>query len=334
MTGAVMAATDAMTTGTRAPGTDAIAVTGVTVRFRRRGREPFTALDDVTLRVPAGAVTCLLGPNGSGKTTLMNVLTGLSEPSEGQVDVLGRDPRRQRADVLRRIALVPQETSVYPELTARENLTFHAEYYGMPRAGVRDGVSEALDLVQLSSRADDAAGTFSGGMQRRLALAKALMMHPEVLLLDEPTLGVDVQSREAIWQRIEQTAADGRSVLLTTNYMEEAERLGDRIVIIDRGRNVVDGTRRALTAALPLPPVRVEFDSPEIARQVAAGVGRGAVTADGTVVTLHPAGADDAAGGLADLLVAADRRHVVGIHAPQPGLQDVFLHHTGRDLRD
>jgi ABC-2 type transport system ATP-binding protein len=255
-----------------------VQVEDVTVAFDRRGMDPFLALDGVSLQVSRGHVLGLLGPNGSGKTTLVNVLVGLLPPTAGSVRVLGLEPQRQRADVLRRVALVPQETSTYPELTARENLTFHASYYGIPRRDVKDRVDEALELVQLQGRADDRAGTFSGGMQRRLALARALMMNPDVLLLDEPTLGVDVQSREAIWSRIEDTAAAGRAVLLTTNYMEEAQRLGDRIAIIDQGKNVVSGTFAELTSALPPTAPRTEV--------------------------------------------------------PQVSLQDVFLHHTGRGLRD
>jgi ABC-2 type transport system ATP-binding protein len=256
----------------------AVAADGVRMEFRRRGREPFVALDGLCLRVPVGQVTCLLGPNGSGKTTLINIMIGLLEPASGEVEVLGLHPRRARARLLREVALVPQETATYPELTARENLRFHAAYYGVARREVAGRVNHALELVQLTGRADDRAGTFSGGMQRRLALARALMMRPRLLLLDEPTLGVDVQSREAIWNRIEETAQEGSAVLLTTNYMEEAQRLGDNIVIIDRGRNVVSGTFARLTS-----------DLPEQARR--------------TVV-------------------------------PEVSLQDVFLHHTGRALRD
>jgi ABC-2 type transport system ATP-binding protein len=257
--------------------TVAVDMSAVTVRFDRRRSEPLLALRELDLQVRAGEVTCLLGPNGSGKTTGINVLTGLLTQSAGRVRVLGLDPRRQRSALRRLIALVPQETAVYPELTARENLAFHAGYYGIP-AGQRSAkVGEALELVQLQGRADDRAGTFSGGMQRRLALGRALMMAPDLLMLDEPTLGVDVQSREAIWARIRQSAAEGRAVLLTTNYMEEAQRLGDRIVIIDRGANVAAGTLAELTAAVP-EPERVE--------------------------------------------------------QPRVSLQDVFLHYTGRGLRD
>jgi ABC-2 type transport system ATP-binding protein len=236
------------------------------------------ALDQLAIRVDAGEVVCLLGPNGSGKTTLVNVLTGLLRPLRGEVSVLGLEPTRQRAPLLARLALVPQETAIYPELTARENLSFHAGYYGLPRASIAGRVAQALELVQLSARADDRAGAFSGGMQRRLALARALMMRPDLLLLDEPTLGVDVQSREAIWTRIRETADAGHAVLLTTNYMEEAQRLGDRIVIIDHGRNIAGGTLAELTAGLP-PSAR-------------------------------------------------------NVRPPAVGLQDVFLFHTGRDLRD
>lgn len=255
----------------------AVDLQSVGVEFRRRRAEPFRALEDVDMRVALGEVTCLLGPNGSGKTTLMNVVTGLLRPTSGMVRVLGMVPARQRRQLLRRVALVPQETAVYPELTARENLAFHAAYYGAP-SPIRRRVDWALEMVQLASRADDRAGTFSGGMQRRLALGKALMMEPDLLLLDEPTLGVDVQSREAIWGRIRETAQSGRAVLLTTNYMEEAQRLGDRIVIIDRGRNVVAGKLDELLADVP-----------------------------------------------------AGRRPRV---EPSVSLQDVFLHYTGRDLRD
>lgn len=274
-TGHVM--TDSRTTAATTTGL-AVDAQGVDVEFRRRGKDPFLALTDVSLEVRPGQVTCLLGPNGSGKTTLVNVLIGLLSPTRGSVRVLGLDPLRQRSEVLRHVALVPQETSIYPELTARENLAFHAGYYGVSHREVKSRVREALELVQLTGRADDRAGAFSGGMQRRLALARALMMDPHLLLLDEPTLGVDVQSREAIWSRIEETAASGRAVLLTTNYMEEAQRLGDLIVIIDHGCNVVAGTCDELTTALP-------------------------PTARKTVV-------------------------------PRVSLQDVFLHHTGRDLRD
>jgi ABC-2 type transport system ATP-binding protein len=256
-----------------------VAIDRIRMEFRRRrAHRPFVALDGLRLDVPVGAVTCLLGPNGSGKTTVVNILVGLLAPTSGSVSVFGLDPRRDRDRVLRQTALVPQETAIYPELTARENLRFHAAYYGVPRRQVAGRVAEALELVQLTGRADDRAGTFSGGMQRRLALARALMMRPRLLLLDEPTLGVDVQSREAIWQRIAASSREGSAVLLTTNYMEEAQRLGDNIVIIDRGRNVVSGTFEGLVAALP-----------EQARR--------------TVV-------------------------------PRASLQDVFLHHTGRALRD
>ena len=233
--------------------TAAVELSRVTVRFRRRKAEPVEAVSGLDLTAESGEVTCLLGPNGSGKTTVVNLLTGLLAATSGHVRVLGLDPRRRRAELLRRIALVPQETSIYPELTARENLAFHAAYYGMPSSQQAARVAEALDLVQLTSRSGDRAGTFSGGMQRRLALARALMMAPDLLMLDEPTLGVDVQSREAIWERIRQCAAEGRAVLLTTNYMEEAQHLGDRIVIIDRGSNVATGTLAELTADVPEP---------------------------------------------------------------------------------
>ncbi|MFV0453052.1 MAG: ABC transporter ATP-binding protein [Propioniciclava sp.] len=223
----------------------------VSVSFPRRRQAAFLALDDISLQVYPGEIVCLLGPNGSGKTTLVNLLTGLLRPTAGEVAAVGADPRAERRWVLSRLALVPQETAIYPELTGRENLAFHAGYYGIPRRNIASRVTEALALVQLTDRAEDRAGTYSGGMQRRLTLARALMMRPELLILDEPTLGVDVHSREAIWDRIRATAADGGAVLLTTNYMEEADALADRVVIIDRGHVVAAGTVPELVAALP-----------------------------------------------------------------------------------
>lgn len=307
----------------------------VTVEFKRRGTTPFRALDDLTLQVQPGRITCLLGPNGSGKTTLLNVLTGLLKVTSGEVAVLGLHPHTNRAAVLRRMALVPQETSIYPELSARENLTFHAAYYGIPNQEVASRVDEVLRLVELENRADDRAGTFSGGMQRRLALAKALMMRPELLLLDEPTLGVDVQSRESIWQRIEAIAANGQSVLLTTNYMEEAQRLGHHIVIIDRGRNVTQGTLQELTDAVPPAPIRVTFQTSTQAQNALKHVRNPAsLQLSGENILIEPQPGQSATTGLAHLLHDINPAHITRLDVPTPSLQDVFLQFTGRALRD
>lgn len=314
---------------------DAVTVQNAVVEFERRGAKPMRALDELSFSVARGRVTCLLGPNGSGKTTLLNVLTGLLGITSGNVSVLGMDPRHNRREILQRTAVVPQETAIYAELTARENLEFHAAYYGLPKPSISDRVEEALTLVELKGRADDRAGTFSGGMQRRLALARAIMMRPDLLLLDEPTLGVDVQSREAIWQRIEDMAAAGRSVLLTTNYMEEAERLGDNILIMDRGRNIAAGTVESLMRAVPTLAIRVKVSGEDVAQKLALKLGD-RLSCHIEDLSIVITGDDEKliAADLKSLLEVLPAAEVARLEMIRPNLQNVFLHFTGRELRD
>ena len=187
------------------------------MEFRRPGRPPVVALDSLDLEVVRGQILGLLGPNGSGKTTSVNLLCGLLRPTSGTVVCEGIDVRSDVTGVRSRLGVVPQETALYDDLTADENLSFHARLYGVPRAKRKARIDELLDLVGLSGRRRDRVGTYSGGMQRRLALARALLTRPTVVVLDEPTLGVDVQSRAALWERVRQIADEGGTVLLTTN---------------------------------------------------------------------------------------------------------------------
>ena len=198
----------------------------------------FTALDALSLTVPRGEIFGLVGPNGSGKTTTINIVSGLSRPTSGEALVLGyditRDPRAVRAV----LGAVPQETALYEELSAWDNMVFHAELYNVPRRERDARIRSLLDLVQLTDRLGSRVSTFSGGMKRRLALARALLHEPQLLYLDEPTLGVDVQSRRALWDEILGLKAQGKTVLLTTNYLEEANTLCDRLAILDHGKLV------------------------------------------------------------------------------------------------
>lgn len=189
-------------------------------------------LQDISLEA-ADEVFTLLGPNGAGKTTLVNIVCGLLPWDSGTVSVDGFDPQKDSGEVRKRIGLVTQETALYEHLTARENLVFHARFYGVPRKDRPARVDEALEMAQLTERADDRVSTYSGGMKRRLALVRALVHDPLILILDEPTLGVDVQNRTEIWRRLR--TLEGKTVLLTTNYMDEADRLSDRCAIIDKG---------------------------------------------------------------------------------------------------
>src|SRR5215467_11119668 len=206
------------------------------------------AVDQLTLTVEQGEIFGLLGPNGSGKTTTINLISGLSTPTSGEVQVMGYQMPRHARRIRQMLGAVPQETALYEELSAWDNLDFHADLFGMSRQEKKARIRQMLDLVQLQERARSRVSTFSGGMKRRLALARALLHDPQLLYLDEPTLGADVQSRRALWDYILGLKAQGKTVLLTTNYLEEANTLCDRLAILDHGKLVAldtpDGLKR------------------------------------------------------------------------------------------
>jgi ABC-2 type transport system ATP-binding protein len=204
------------------------------------------AIDGVSLSVFTGDVVGIVGPNGAGKTTLIDMICGLVRPSAGSVRVLGEDVAVSGAALRARIGVLPQETALYDEVTARQNLSFAAALYGVPRPGAR--IAEVLELVGLRQRANDVVRGFSGGMQRRLAIARALLHNPPLLILDEPTLGVDVEARHQIWAHVRSLKAMGRTVVLTTNYLDEAEALCDRVAILRAGKLLAEDTPAALTA--------------------------------------------------------------------------------------
>jgi len=219
----------------------AVEVAGVECAF---GGVP--AIDGLSLSVRTGTVVGIVGPNGAGKTTLIDMICGLVRPSKGTVRVWGEDVLAAGPALRARIGVLPQETALYNEVTARQNLRFAAALYGVPRPAAR--IAEVLDLVGLSSRADDVVRTFSGGMQRRLAIARALLHNPPLLILDEPTVGVDVEARHQIWAHVRSLRTAGRTVVLTTNYLDEAEALCDRVAILRAGKLLAEDTPAALTA--------------------------------------------------------------------------------------
>src|SRR5579863_3092575 len=202
----------------------------------------FRAIDHLSLSIRQGEIFGLLGPNGSGKTTTINMISGLSTPTSGEVHVLGHDVRKNARQVRQILGSVPQETALYEELTAWTNMDFHADLFGIPRREKKERITKLLELVQLLERKDSRVSTFSGGMKRRLALARALLHDPRLIYLDEPTLGVDVQARRVIWDYILSLRDQGKTVLITTNYLEEAQALCERIAIIDHGKLVVVDT--------------------------------------------------------------------------------------------
>jgi ABC-2 type transport system ATP-binding protein len=220
----------------------------------RRLQKTFGALvavDDVSFAVEPGRLVALLGPNGAGKTTTVSMIAGLMTPNRGDVLVDGQRLRGDTDPVKRKIGLVPQDLALYEELTAHDNLRFFGALYGLTGRELRRAMAGALGLVGLTNRQGDAVKTFSGGMKRRLNLAAGLLHDPDILLLDEPTVGVDPQSRNAIFDNLEELKGKGKALLYTTHYMEEAERLADRIVVIDHGRVIADDTLLGLHARVP-----------------------------------------------------------------------------------
>src|SRR5467141_4045207 len=200
------------------------------------------AVDDVTFGLERGQLVGLLGPNGAGKTTTVSMIAGLLTPDRGEVLVGGQRLAGDTDPAKRRIGLVPQDLALYDELTARDNLRFFGALYSLTGRALDEAIAKALELVELADRARDRVKTFSGGMKRRLNLAAGLLHDPDILLLDEPTVGVDPQSRNAIFDNLEELKGQGKALLYTTHYMEEVERLADRIVVIDHGRSIADDT--------------------------------------------------------------------------------------------
>jgi ABC-2 type transport system ATP-binding protein len=304
---------------------------GLTKRFGDR-----VVVDDVGFAIDGGETYGLLGPNGAGKTTTISMLCGLLRRDAGTVRIDGHDLDREPMAVRRAIGYVPQDLAIYPDLTARENLRFFGRLQALGGAELTARTDEVLELVGLGDRADDRTSEFSGGMKRRLNIGVGLLHRPRLLILDEPTVGVDPQSRNAILASVDALGGGGIGVLYTTHYMEEAERLCDRVGIIDGGRLQAEGTRRELVSLVgEHDHVRLGIDGdPEAATTI---LGRRpevslAITADGAVeLTL-----DDGAGKLPALLQAlqADGIRVSGVTISEPDLESVFLHVTGRALRD
>jgi ABC-2 type transport system ATP-binding protein len=214
----------------------------------RKSFGELVAVGDVSFTVAPGQLVGLLGPNGAGKTTTVSMIAGLVTPDHGEVRIGGRRLAGDTDPLKRRIGLVPQDIALYDELTARDNLRFFGALYRLRGEALDEAIASALELVGLAERGRDRVKTFSGGMKRRLNLAAGLLHDPDVLLLDEPTVGVDPQSRNAIFENLEGLKRRGKALLYTTHYMEEAERLADRIVVIDHGRVIADDTLAGLYA--------------------------------------------------------------------------------------
>ena len=200
------------------------------------------ALDNLSFSVEKGEIIGILGPNGAGKSTAVKVITGILKPTAGSVKVSGLEVSNNLAGVRKLIGFMPQETALYEDLTAYESLEYHAELYGVPKVEVQDRIAKMLELAGLTHRKDDLVKTYSGGMKRRLALVRSFLHDSELLILDEMSLGVDVQSRNLIWNQVRRLKSEGRTIIFCTNYMDESEALADRVIVIDNGHLVASGT--------------------------------------------------------------------------------------------
>ena len=296
------------------------------------------AVNRVSFGILEGEVFSLLGPNGAGKTTTISMLSCLLDPTNGDAHVAGHSVKRDPLAVKRAIGVVPQDIALYPTLSARENLNFWGQMYGMGGSDLKKRVDEVLEVVGLRDRAKDRIEAYSGGMKRRINIAVGLLHRPRVVFMDEPTVGIDPQSRRNILDTVKALNAQGMTVLYTTHYMEEAEELSHRIGIIDHGKLIALGTQDELTNVVGREDVvelriAAEHTTPEllIALGAVQGVKQASVE-DGTVRLL----AQNGNAALPDLITVANGRgvKVTGVNIREPNLEAVFLHLTGRALRD
>jgi ABC-2 type transport system ATP-binding protein len=301
----------------------------VEVETLRKEFGDFVAVDGISFSIGEGEVFGLLGPNGAGKTTTLHMMATLLRPTSGTARINGFDVNREPAQVRKSIGMVFQEPSSDDLLTGYENLKLHALLYGVPGGVRRMRIKEVLELVGLWDRKDELVKHYSGGMRRRLEIARGLLHSPKVLFLDEPTLGLDPQSREHIWKYIERLVAEKRiSIIITTHYMDEADRLCDRIAIVDHGKVVVLDTPDSLKRTLGGDVVKLEAGSPNVDAVKALPFVK-SVEVQGSTVHLT---VEDARSHIQEILGVIGK--VEGVELHPPSLDDVFMHYTGREYRE
>jgi lipooligosaccharide transport system ATP-binding protein len=291
----------------------------------------FTAVDGIDVDVRRGESFGFLGPNGAGKSSTMRMIGCVSPPTDGVLRILDLDPRRDGPKIRAKLGVCPQLDNLDLELTVRENLTTYARFFGIPRKVARRRADELLEFVQLGERADSKVEPLSGGMKRRLTIARALVNEPEIVLLDEPTTGLDPQARHLVWERLFRLKQQGVTLVLTTHYMDEAEQLCDRLVVMDGGRIVAEGSPRALIdrySTREVVELRFTAESQEPFAGKLAGLGeRVEVLPDRILLYVSDGDAAVAEVGRRSLSPAS-------VLVRRSSLEDVFLHLTGRTLVD
>ncbi|WP_030438512.1 ABC transporter ATP-binding protein [Actinoplanes subtropicus] len=291
----------------------------------------FTAVDGIDVEVRRGEAFGFLGPNGAGKSSTMRMIGCVSPPTGGVLKILGLDPRRDGPKIRARLGVCPQLDNLDIELTVRENLTTYARFFGIPRKVARRRADELLEFVQLAERADSKVEPLSGGMKRRLTIARALVNEPEMVLLDEPTTGLDPQARHLVWERLFRLKQQGVTLVLTTHYMDEAEQLCDRLVVMDGGRIAAEGSPRELIerySTREVVELRFAAESQEPYAEKLAGLGERLEVLPDRVL-LYVDDGDEAT-------AEVQRRSLMpaSVLVRRSSLEDVFLHLTGRTLVD
>ena len=291
----------------------------------------FLAVDAVDFDIAKGEAFGFLGPNGAGKTSTMKMITTVSPITEGKLTVFGLDPTTEGRQIRQRLGVVPQEDNLDMELTVAENLYVYGRYHDMPRANIRQRITELLEFAQLSDRADSPVEPLSGGMKRRLTIARALINDPDLVILDEPTTGLDPQARHLLWDRLYRLKREGATLVITTHYMDEAEQLCDRLVVMDKGKIVAEGSPRQLIAQYA-PREVVELRFPEeqmegISDSLAWMEGNTEILADRVIVYTDDAEATQHELTTRDI-------HPEQVLVRRSSLEDVFLKLTGRSLVD
>ena len=302
----------------------------VVARSLSKQFEDFVAVDGIDFEVRPGEVFGFLGPNGAGKSSTMRMIGCVSTATSGELRVLGQDPATDGPSIRSRLGVVPQEDNLDTELSVADNLVIYGRYFGISRAELRDRVSELLDFVQLTDRADSRVDPLSGGMKRRLTIARALVNEPDLILLDEPTTGLDPQARHLVWERLYQLKQRGVTQVLTTHYMDEAERLCDRLVVMDNGRIVDEGSpaeliERHVTREVVELRLADRSQNAAIIETMARSGNRTESLTDRVLVY-----ADDGDALVAHLL--AEGLHPISVLVRRSTLEDVFLILTGRTL--